>query len=184
MKPFLSLLLPIIFCASLLTSIVLATEKLEVYELSFWTKDSANVESDDRVIGMATHPCGVVAVARVTAIPALESDPTLEPERVVEFSPEGKVLRRWATPVDSVPIGIEDDRLSIEIYQSKTIRLWIGIDGSIIAEEIQIATVEPTQQDCDNLATEFGKSDYANCWLYRDLGNDEPRILAFEGVCT
>ncbi|MEO0456872.1 MAG: hypothetical protein AAF152_09845 [Cyanobacteria bacterium P01_A01_bin.114] len=37
---------------------------------------------------LSPHPCGTIAVARVTKVPAL-GDSSLEPERVVEFSPEG-----------------------------------------------------------------------------------------------
>jgi hypothetical protein len=185
MKLPLFILLPIVFVLSSIASIVFAVEQPQIYELSFWTKE--NVERDDRIVKISHHPCGVVAIAKVTQIPSLETDPTLEPERVVEFDSEGTLLRKWATPVDSTPIGIRDDRLLIEIYRNipnTPNLLWIGLDGSITPETSEIDTNEPSQTHCDGLGKEFGDSGYANCWLYRDLANNKPRVLGFEGICT
>jgi hypothetical protein len=124
MKLPLFILLPIVFCLSLMASIVFAVEQPQVYELSFWIKNNM-VESDDR--------------------------------------------------------------LSIEIYRAISntpTRLWIGLDGSITPETSEIDTSELTQTHCDGLDKEFDGSDYAGCWIYRDLANDKPHILGFESICT
>jgi hypothetical protein len=184
--------LAIAFCLSMVISIVLAVEPPQIYEFSFWTKpnvDYDNPIADSRIVRISSHPCGTVAIAKVATIPSLTNDPTLEPEKVVAFSrEEGKLLQRWATPVDSVPVAIRENQLLIEVYQSEIVRLWIDVDGSIAKEENQISIPMPSRVPnrgkCTILDSEFGKSAYADCWFFRDLENGKSRILAFEGICT
>jgi len=74
----------------------------------FWPKPGA--ENDPRVSVIEDGPCGEVATARVATIPLHGKDPALEPERVIERGPNGEVVNRWSTPVDSYPIAIRGKR--------------------------------------------------------------------------
>src|SRR5438034_461337 len=89
--------------ASLAYGVLGHAEDAQVYELDFWP--GPNVGSDNRVIQLALHPCGEVAVARVTSLPRPEKGQTLEPELVLELAQNGAVLQRWSMPVDYTPIG-------------------------------------------------------------------------------
>lgn len=168
-------------CLTTIVSTTVAAEKPTVYELSFWPGTEA--ESDSRVVKLSHHPCGMVAVARVTTMPPLKGDRSLEPEKVVEFSATGQVLRRWATPVDSTPIAIRGDRLLVEVAATEPVRIWIDIDGKIAPGDSNItAAISPVA--CKNIFQEFENSAYASCWRYQDLESGNFRILGFEGVCS
>lgn len=151
----------------------------QTYELHFWP--GATAEQDSRFVQISPPPCGTVAVARVTAMPDLE-DGSLEPERVVEFSLEGELLRQWAIPVDSYPVGIQGDRLLINFYGSPP--LWISLNGSITVEDNEISLPPTEQIECDFSAEAFPNSAYAGCTRFQDINSGESRLLSFEGVCT
>ena len=149
-----------------------------MYELLFWT--GPNAKRDRRVVRIADHPCGTVAVARVKTMPSFKRGQALEPERVVEFAKGEKVLRRWAIPVDSTPIGISADRLLVRFGEY---RLWIAVDGTIASAENQHLPASPERAECGT-SREFGNSAYVQCLRFRDLETGKYRFLSFEGVCT
>jgi hypothetical protein len=162
MKRFAYIKLLSVSCLNAIILAGIAVAELPVYEFSFWP--GADAKFDKRVVRLSMHPCGEVAIARVTSIPPLGKERTLQPEKVVEFSPEGKVLRRWAIPVDTLPISIQDNRLLIQLASANPDRFWISMDGSIAAEKNQISTSKPNLTTCENLAKEFVNSAYKRCW--------------------
>lgn len=151
----------------------------QTYELHFWPGET--VEQDSRVVQIAPHPCGTVAVASVATMPTL-GDEALKPERVVEFSADGEILNQWAIPVDTYPLGIQGDRVLINFYESPP--LWIGLDSSITVSESAISLPPAELIECDFSAEAFPNSAYAVCTRYPDLYSGESRLLSFEGVCT
>jgi hypothetical protein len=164
--------------ASLAYGVLGHAEDAQVYELDFWP--GPNVGSDNRVIQLALHPCGEVAVARVTSLPRPEKGQTLEPELVLELAQNGAVLQRWSMPVDYTPIGIRGSQILVELRKS---RLWLDLkDGIARAKDINIKG-EPQPVKCET-PKDFGNSAYAKCWRFRDLATGKPRTLAFQGVCS
>ncbi len=97
-----------ILVASIAPSPVLA----QSFELSFWHSPTA--AKDPRVIRVDEHPCGEVAVARVSVIPPYKKSAVLKPERVLETNASGKVIRRWWLPTDSFIRAIRGSTLTIE----------------------------------------------------------------------
>jgi hypothetical protein len=172
----LRLLLPLTVLSTV--SAAFAADSRPTYELRFWP--GPNAKSDSRVIQIVEHPCGSVAIARVKSLPPPKKGQVLNPERVVELSPRGEVVRRWAMPVDFSPMGVRGDSIVVQLGQS---RLWLDLNGNISTVEENIAIPHPEAAQCDKLR-EFGNSAYARCWRYRDLQNGHPRVLAYEGVCT
>jgi len=83
-----------------------------VYELTFWPGKS--VEKDPRYVSTVDHPCGIVVVARVRALPLVGQVSALLPERVIELGSNGNVIRRWPVPVDASPIGLRGPNLPVE----------------------------------------------------------------------
>ncbi|MCC6537994.1 MAG: hypothetical protein IT162_10615 [Bryobacterales bacterium] len=70
-----------------------------VLELSFWP--GKNAARDRRVVALRPHPCGEVAVARVSTLPKPGTRGPLEPEEAIELSNAGRIIQRWAMPVDA-----------------------------------------------------------------------------------
>ena len=166
------------FCLITFPPVTIVGDNPRVYELLFWP--GRNAKRDKRVVRIEDHPCGTVAVARVTTMPSLKKGQALEPERVVEFTNGAKVLRRWAIPVDSTPIGISGDCLLLRFGED---RLWIAADGTIANAESQLPPASPEPAECGTLH-EFGDSAYVQCLRFRDLETGKYRFLSFEDVCT
>lgn len=186
MKRFAYIVLLSVSCLSTIALTAMTVQGLPVYEFSFWP--GADAKFDKRVVRVSPHPCGEVAIARVTSIPPFGNDRTLQPDKVVEFSPAGKVLRRWAIPVDTAPVGIRDNRLLIKTFgypsYDDRVQFWIGVDGSIATENNPVSTSQPSRATCENLGQEFKNSGYKQCWRYKDLTSGNSRILAYEGICS
>ena len=160
------------------TAATVAADQPRVYELHFWP--GPNAEHDSRVVRLSNHPCGTVAVARVKTVPPLRKGERIEPERVVELAAGGTVLRRWAIPVDSTPIGVSGNRLLVRFGE---IKLWLGLDGRIATAEDHPAPPVPEQARCGRVV-EFGNSAFVQCLRFRDLQSGKYRLLVFQGVCT
>ena len=151
----------------------------QAYDLSFWP--GPNAEKDRRFLQFDDHPCGKIAVARVVSLPPPRKGQALEPERVVEISPKGAVVRRWPMPVDYSPVAIEGNRILVQYGQAS--QLWVDTQGNISSPSKPIPLEIPERASCPRLR-EFGNSAYAGCWTFHDRKAHKPRILAFEGVCT
>ena len=167
-----------VFCLITLPPVTIIGDNPVLYELLFWP--GRNAKRDTRVVRIEDHPCGTVAVARVRTMPSFKKGQALEPERVAEFTKGAKVLRRWAIPVDSTPIGISGDRLLVRFGVH---RLWIAADGAIASADSQPLPASPEPAECGTLH-EFGDSTHVQCLRFRDLETGKFRFLSFEGVCT
>jgi hypothetical protein len=160
--------------AAVFTSPVLA----QPYELSFWPSPTAS--SDPRVVELLEHPCGQVAVARVSAIPPYKKDAVLVPERVFETNASGRVIRSWWLPTDSWIRGIKGSTLTIE-HASKTYEVKPGGQITLAASSQQST---PLPRPTCKVAKELLPSDYAVCEVFKDKGSSIPRLLSYEAVCT
>lgn len=152
----------------------------EAVEVALWSGPGA--ESDPRVVNVDGHPCGSIAIVRLSELPAVGSK-TLEPEKVLEITPAGDTLRIWSAPVDTYPVAIEGDSLVVrfgrQLYR-------IGTDRSIERLEVGPATEslgEPALQSCPPLEA-FGSSVFVRCATLLDRKTDKSRLIAYQGMCT
>jgi hypothetical protein len=151
-----------------------------VYELRFWMGEGA--AQADGFVRSTGHPCGEVAIARVTKMPAYSRNQPLQPERVLELSASGEVLQQWTIPVDSYPLAIQERFILIEANGEQ---LWIEPNGTIGGEDPgDLNSLPRPEAVTTRQLTEFGESAYAKAWKYVDLQTNHGRILAFEGVCS
>jgi hypothetical protein len=148
------------------------------FELSFWP--SENAKGDPRVVRLESHPCGEVAVARVTAIPPFKKGAALTPELVLETSPTGKVIRRWWLPTDSSIRAIRGDTLTIQYYS----KLYTVRPGGRISELALAEFSDEVQRSRCKVPPELLPSDYATCEVFNDTKTNLPRRLAYEGICS
>ena len=160
--------------AALAVSPVLA----QSLELSFWPSSAA--ATDPRVIRIDEHPCGEVAVARVSIIPPYKKGAVLTPERVLETSATGKVIRRWWLPTDSFIRTIRGNTLTIE-HASKVYEVHPG--GHISPLPMRDFPEDAQRPTC-KIPAELQPSDYAVCEVFKDTRTHRPRLLAYEAVCT
>ena len=158
----------------LLASDVTSALADEIFQ--FWPGKGA-----DRVPGVQLtheHPCGQIALARVSKLPTGADGPLIA-EEVVELDRRGKVLRRWPMPVDFTPHAVRGSAL-LAVLARKGI--WIRPDGSFSrAKTIPAASDRPI--DCD-LNAVFGASAYNECAVFTDIASHRKRTLGFQGVCS
>lgn len=146
---------------------------------------------DPRIVGWVEDPCGVTAMAQVTALPV--DDPSLLPDFVVEFDADGKELRRWAKPYSAEIVAIAGERLHFRAtHEGRERVFWTQPDGSlgVIDQGLENPSAPPTAGfadgavavDCPVLHV-FAGSDYVQCYEITD-GTDTRRRVAFEGACS
>jgi hypothetical protein len=163
----------------LLTCFVGLSASAQSFEFSFWS--SARAARDPRVVRIEEHPCGTVAIANVSVIPRYKQDGVLIPERVLEVSASGNIIRRWWLPTDSRIQGITGDTLTIE-HASKTYAVRPG--GKVrYLKPASDSPAEDERPSC-NVPSELLPSDYAVCQVFKDTKSKFPRKLAYETVCT
>lgn len=150
------------------------------FEFRFWPGPGA--EKDSRFVDMDDHPCGQVATARVRSMPRYSKGGLFTPERVLELNTRGKVIRRWAIPVDATPYAIAGDELLFvdgeSLYKVSTTLAVSKLKGH--ASKLQ-STASSVQCVAPR---EFAPSAFVGCWQFNDLRSGSKRVLAFEGVCS
>jgi len=105
----------------------------------------------------------------------------IEPELVWEVTATGRPLRRWRTPVDSVPVGVQGDRL---LVRNPVVKLWITVDGDLAwFRKGDRMSSEPERIQCPKTKV-FGESAYTECGLFRDIASGKRRILIYQAICT
>lgn len=164
-------------------AVVVACAGDQGYELKFWP--GSGVELDGRTVRVEPHPCGSAAIARVSRVPPLVPVGPLIPDRIVEVSLTGEVMRRWAVPIDSIPVELVGDRVLVTDGDRN---YWIGIDGSLEIGPTK-SPGPPEHASCNgDLRPEFGQTlhdpPFTQCQTLRDSASGKPRTLAFEGVCS
>lgn len=143
---------------------------------AFWPHDG--VSTAQGFERMLDHPCGEVAVAKVSKLPTAEDSP-LEAELVVELDSGGKVIRRWPMPVDYWPRAVRGEEL---LVSAGDMSFWVRADGSF-RRETKTPSFSAKPVSCD-LTSVFGKSDYARCSIFVDLETLKERTIGYQGVCT
>lgn len=128
---------------------------------------------------MSEHPCGEVAYAEVSKLPTTDNGPLLS-EVVVELGRRGKVVRRWPTPVDSVPHSVSGAELLFMLGERG---FWVRSDGSFRRAATPATGDGSALLNCD-LTSVFGKSGYAQCSIFVDLVSRKKRTLGYQGVCS
>ena len=143
---------------------------------AFWPRDGASAAPGfERTLD---HPCGEVAVAKVSKLPTAKDGP-LEAELVVELDSGGKVIHRWPMPVDHLPRAVRGDELLVSAGDKG---VWVRADGSF-RRELGAPASTVKLFACD-LTSVFGKSDYAQCGVFVDVESHKERTLGYQGVCT
>ena len=163
-----------------------ASSGMEAAVIGFWA--GPGVKSDKRVIKLEDHHAcsGQRAYARVSEMPAPDTNGSLQPELVVELSISGAIVQRWPMPVDETVIGIRGDQILVPYRgdrSSETKVLNISSNRSISLSSQPAVLPDSSSFDCP-LLPEFGDSAYLRCFEYLDLESNAVRRLAFQGPCT
>jgi hypothetical protein len=148
------------------------------FEFRFWPAPGAR--NDPRIVSMDDGPCGEVATARVPKMPNYAETEPFAPERVLELGSGGKILRRWAIPVDSTPYAVAGNDLFFTF--DKTVYR-VSLQGAVSLETSPPPADNAEEVECAT-PKEFLPSEYVGCWSFTDLRSKKPRVLAYEGVCS
>jgi hypothetical protein len=146
------------------------------FEFNFWTSQAT--KSDKRVLRLDEHPCGEVAVARLSQLPKYSKQSGLIPERVLELDQSGKILKQWSIPVDSDLRAIQGDALYLDLYQ-KSYRITLD-------RRVTLAKNPPerTRRQVVQCPSPFGLSSDDACLAHKDTITGKTRILSYETVCS
>ena len=136
-----------------------------------------------RVSAWVEDDCGLVAVARVDAMPL--DDPQLQPDLVIEFAADGAEVQRWAKPYGAEILGLSGNRLVFGEGSADARQAWwtdarggIGDSGDIaggLGEDARAL-------ECPALdAAE--SADALQCYEITDQAGLRRR-LAWEGACS
>jgi len=161
----------------------------DVVQVRFWAGDGA--KDDPRVVDVTPHySCAAdVAVARIAVLPRAGEKGPLEPERVVEVSNAGDIIRRWSMPVDLIVAAVKGEHILVPLAPMEAAPsargLLISPQGTATLTEVPPQLPEPIPYECpDSLNREFGTSAYLRCFEFHDLATGDVRRLAFQGPCT
>jgi hypothetical protein len=148
------------------------------FQFSFWPGPGAR--QDRRVLRIVQHPCGQVAVARVTVLPGVSQSGSLIAEAVVEVDAAGETVRRWRVPVDAYPIAFRGNGL---IFASGNATYRVDPAGRVSRYTGPKPTPASPFNNCSG-AIEFPGSAYATCQTLTDLVTGKPRYIRFEAPCS
>ena len=146
------------------------------FEFNFWTSKSTKL--DKRVLNINDHPCGEVAVAKISKLPKHSAKGALIPERVFELNESGKIIKQWVMPVDSDFRAIRGDELYVDLNQ-KTYR--ISLNRMVVLSKNPPERAPGKDVKCKS---PLAPSAYLACVEHKDIGSGIPRILSYEMVCT
>jgi hypothetical protein len=146
------------------------------FEFNFWTSQAT--ESDKRVLRLDAHPCGEVAVARLSQLPKYSKQSGLIPERVFELNQSGKILKQWSIPIDSDLRAIQGDALYLDLHQ-KSYR--IALNRRVTLAKNPPKRTKPQVVQC---TSPFPLSSDGECLAHKDAITGKTRILYYETVCS
>lgn len=153
-------------------------------ELQVPASFSVYVSEESELYGFAPpHPCGRVLTLRSDVMPV-----NLEMFRVnwaAELSDSGEVLLRWPMPVDSTPVAVMNDRLTIGIVDSGAAvyllpsgRIGLPLEGAWPPESWAMpkpAACPPSRDE--SLSWYF-------CVELSDQSDGRTRVIAYPPICT
>lgn len=150
------------------------------HDMAFWFDDEAAARAAGAT-SFGDHPCGAVALAPVSRMPAYDANGPLEPELVVEYGPGGRELRRWSAPVDGQIWAIRGPDI---LVNQEDRFYWIDTEGNIRdARQSEAGPPETGEGQCGTPAGQED-SDYAQCRIFRDTATGAARTLFYQAVCS
>lgn len=160
---------------------VLPSAGPEQFEVSLWAGEDG-VERRPGVAEVHAHPCGSIAVVRLSRMPRHKGNAraALDSELIVETGPGDRPRRRWSVPVDYQPLAVRGREVLIDHGGQ---RLWIGTDRRIRKAAPGGAYPPPLAFQCP-AGGAHARSDYAICAAFIDLENGRRRSLQYEAPCT
>jgi hypothetical protein len=152
----------------------------------FSAKDTVAAEGDRRILRWAESGCGMSPVVKTSTM--LLDDAVLQPDFVVEFAPDGRVLRTWGKPYNAQIGVLRGDRISFAQMENNKERLyWSDTAGRIApgdtAADARPRIDESAPVDCPSLEL-FGDSEFLQCFKTIDAASGKSHRLAFEAACS
>ena len=158
---------------------------LRPIKLLFWAKPGAR--KDPRVISVEPHELcsGDLATCRVTEIPRPTSDKALEPHIAFELTPEGKVINRWAIPVEYLVVGIRgNDLMLVPTFGEFGNRLVVVSRNRHVHTETGYDTLPPSKPQDRDYPSLGRKLEGNQVGLFLDTKSGSYRAIAFPEPCT
>jgi hypothetical protein len=157
----------------------------------FSAKDTVAAERDKRVLRWQESGCGSSPVVKTSTM--LLDDPVLQPDFVVEFANDGKILRRWGKPFNA-PLGyLAGDEIVFELWErdgKRMLRYFTDTQGRISPmPDTTVAANHPAigdgkRIDCPTIPLFGEDSEYLQCFEAIDAITKKTHNIAFEGACT
>jgi hypothetical protein len=151
------------------------------YQVALWA-ESDGAARRPGVVRLEDHPCGQIAIVRLTAMPPWREHGRggLGTELIAEAGTARGAGMRWSVPVDYQPLAIRGSEILIDQYGQ---RLWIGAGGSIRREARGRRYPPIREMQCPTGGVHRA-SEYARCAGLTDLVTRRMRTIQYEGVCT
>jgi hypothetical protein len=132
------------------------------------------------------HPCGKIVTLRANRVPVDVA--TVRPMWAYELSGDGKIMTRWATPVDATPLAVDGDRLTIhQLEAEKVVFVTPGFDiGTTVGgpDPAALKNMNEHRVECPVNAENFNEIQYLLCSEMTDGTTGRVRIVAYAPVCT
>jgi hypothetical protein len=149
--------------------------------LSYWATDGASNHRGVLTIHEHAACSGNVVVFSSSQIPRIGELKGIEPEKVLEFSDSGEIIRRWAVPINRYVEAVADDKVLLPFAFERSIA--IGENGSFEIVETPVQRDELI--DCPiSVLEEISGSGYLRCHALSTKDGDGVRRIAYEGPCT
>jgi len=130
------------------------------------------------------HPCGRVLALRANKVPQDLSIFKVFP--AIELNEDGENLAMWPLPVDAVPTGIKNDRLSIRlsvsqqtVFLSTSGNIGLPVEGDWPEQSTDIG---PDHRDCPASAESLVSQYF--CAVLTDQADGQTRIIGYPPICT
>lgn len=148
------------------------------YELAFWAKPGAGVDS--RVIKLSPRAsCNRdVATTRISRMPAIDTDPALLPSQAIELTLQGDVLRRWPMPLYERVEAVEFGRVLLvlsRLPESRAPAILISTQGDIEERFVSREVFGRDSTQCPPM--KLDDSSRVQCFEFRDLVTNQRRII-------
>lgn len=151
------------------------------YQVALWA-DGDDVARRPGVIRVDAHPCGAIAIVRLSAMPPWREGGRngLGTELIAEAGTRPAAAMRWSVPVDYQPVAIRGREILIDHGGQ---RLWIGASGTI-RRDARRRRYPPLRAMICPTGGVHRASEYARCAGLTDLGTGRMRTIQYEGICT